>query len=247
MPVTKGRGWSQATIDKEDGLGKIIKLHSKIVSHILEKHKWAPNCYYYIDAYAGSGINPEVDCLGSPLVFIDAMLDFFLPIKAWFIDIEPENTAQLQCILKENPWYNICTGDNSVVVPKIAASLPPSAYGLMYADATNLPNFDLLSEISKIKKLSKFDILIRYSATMIKRTKHVTGKDMREFLRMINKKEWLIRDVLSGDRYQWTFLLGTNWTDFPAWEKQRFHKADSENGQRIFNMCQKTRSELSAL
>ncbi len=248
MPVKCGRGFSQATFDKEDGLQKILLQHMHVVKAILNKpqYVWMPRCYHFIDAYAGPGENPEVGCSGSPMVFLDIASDIGIPTESWFIDIERNNTTLLKTRIEGNDGYknlnyHVLTGDNKVIVPRIAEELPNNALGLIYADATNIPDFEMLGQLSKIPKLKMFDILIRYSATNVKRTQYLTGLQMRDYLRKIKKNHWKIRDILPGDKFQWTFLLGMNWDGMKDWQSQRFHKVDTEQGKAIFEKCNNMR------
>jgi three-Cys-motif partner protein len=247
LGIKDGRGYSQATLDKEDGLEKILSLHIDIVKKILrkERNSWIPKCYFFIDAYAGPGENPEVECKGSPLIYLDTIANKDLKSKAWFIDVERKNTMLLKIRIDDNQAYSgldytILTGDNKFLVPRVAAGLPKHALGLIYADATNIPDFDMLGTLSKIEALKMFDILIRYPATNIKRTQHLTGLQMRDYLRKVQKKHWIIRDILPGDKFQWTFLLGMNF-EISDWKKERFYKVDSEEGKLIFDRCNNMR------
>ena len=244
IPVKNKRGYSPATVDKESGLQKILAQHVNVVKRILLKHKWAPQRYYYIDAYCGPGENPEVGAAGSPLVFLEVAKDIEIPFNAWFIDIEQNNTMLLKARLGESENFEVLTGDNRMIVPRIAdEKIPKYAYGLIYADATNIPDFELLGNLSRLPKLRYFDILIRYSASMVKRTRHLTGMEMRDYLKQIDKKYWTIRDILPGDRWQWTFLLGMNWSDMRDWTSQRFYKISSQKGKEIFDHCNNMRKQ----
>jgi hypothetical protein len=59
---------------------------------------------------------------------------------------------------------------------------------------------------------------------------------MRDYLRKVQKNHWIIRDILPGDKSQWTFLLGMNY-QISDWKKERFYKVDSEEGKAIFDRC----------
>ena len=177
------------------------------------------------------------------MVFIETARDIRIPFKAWFIDIEANNTTLLKARLGESDDFEILKGDNRLIVPKIADKIPKYAYGLIYADATNIPDFDLLGYISRLPNLRHFDILIRYSASMVKRTRHLTGMEMRDYLKQIDKKDWTIRDILPGDKWQWTFLLGMNWANMNDWTSQRFYKVNSKKGQEIFDLCNNMRKQ----
>ena len=184
-----------------------------------------------------------METTGSPSVFLETAKDIEIPFRAWFIDIEANNTTLLKARLGESDNFDILTGDNRLIVPRIAEKLPKYAYGLIYADATNVPDFDLLGYISKLPNLKRFDILIRYSASMVKRTRHLTGMEMNDYLKQIDKKYWIIRDILPGDKWQWTFLLGMNWSDMNEWTSQRFYKINSKKGKEIFDLCNNMRKQ----
>jgi hypothetical protein len=115
-------------------------------------------------------------------------------------------------------------------VPTIARSLPENAYGLVYADPNGIPDFDMLSKVSSISKLDKFDILIRYNAAAVKRNEFQTGERMLDHISRINKKFWIIRELRPGDIWQWTFLLGMNWDGLKAWKSQGFLYAITPDG-----------------
>lgn len=177
------------------------------------------------------------------MVFLETAKDIEIPFRAWFIDIEANNTTLLKARLGESDNFDILTGNNRLIVPRVAEKLPKYAYGLIYADATNVPDFDLLGYISRLPNLKRFDILIRYSASMVKRTRHLTGMEMNDYLKQIDKKYWIIRDILPGDNWQWTFLLGMNWSDMNEWTSQRFYKINSEKGKEIFDLCNNMRKQ----
>lgn len=66
-------------------------------------------------------------------------------------------------------------------------------------------------------------------------------------LKLIPKKYWLVRNALKNSTWQWTFLLGTNWTDFPEFKKIDMVKLDSSKGQSFFeklNLTSKERQEF---
>jgi hypothetical protein len=66
MPRTPGRGHSHATLDKAQGLSKLLSQHVNIVKFILEKHPYFQQKYYFIYTYAGLGYNEDEQCDDSP-------------------------------------------------------------------------------------------------------------------------------------------------------------------------------------
>ncbi len=230
MPRTKGRGHSRATVDKAEGLSKLLSQHVHTVNVILKKYNYFPQKYFFIDAYAGPGYNEEVQCDGSPVIFLKIAKDSGIDYFAWFVEQDINSVRELRKRIEGYPNCEISSHNNSQAVPAIARGLPENAYGLVYADPNGIPDFEMLSKVSLIPKLDKFDILIRYNAAAVKRNEFQTGEKMLDHLSKINKKYWIIREISPGDKWQWTFLLGMNWDRLKAWKSQGFLYAITPNG-----------------
>lgn len=71
-------------------------------------------------------------------------------------------------------------------------------------------------------------------------------RTLEERLKLIQKKDWLIRNSLKNSTWQWTFLLGTNWTQFPEFEKIEMVKLNSKKGQAFFERLNMTSKERQA-
>ncbi len=237
MSVCKGIGQSLATLDKTQGLGKLLRQHIAVVKRIFDKHPEYPQIYYYIDANAGCGYNYDARCEGSPVIFLKAREEAKIKAKSYFVEINKDNVIQLARFIK--PYvgdlvdFRLCPEDNRSAVPRIAKVLPKDAYGLIYFDPNGRPDWDTISRLSKIPALNHFDILIRYNAMAVKRTHKDTGLLM-DHLPEVNKAHWMIRDLMPGERWQWTFLLGMNWKMNP-WKSQRFYYTDSPEGKEILD------------
>lgn len=252
MPQTKGQGQSSMTADKEEGLGKILGWHMNIVKRIFVKHPYYPAIYHFIDAYAGSGYNEKELCEGSPLIYLKTVATIGIDSYAWFIEKDDKLSAELGRHIKGYDRCEISKGDNARIVPEIARKLPKNAFGLIYADPNGIPDFDLLSKISRTLGLEKFDILIRYNGAAVKRNEFQTDKKMLDYLREINKKHWIIRELRPGDKWQWTFLLGLNWGGIKDWKSQGFIKAITSTGitaeaEAIINTLNYTKDERETL
>lgn len=245
MPVTNGIGHSLATISKQHGFEKVISQHVSACGRILKKHEsWAPQTYFYIDANAGCGSNDDEACDGSPVVFLKNARRIGQQYRAWFVEIEPGNSLYLRERVARWPACEVVTGDNREHVPQIINRLPRNAYGLLYSDPNGVPNFDLLNLVSHHPNCSKLDILIRYTGSGVKRAGSIK---LLDYLATINKKYWMVRDLESGDKWQWTFLLGLNWGGMSDWKSQGFHWADSEQGQDIIERLNYTNRERHEL
>ncbi len=231
MPKTKGRGHSKkATVDKAEGLSRLLSQHVNTVKRILEKYPTYPQIYHYIDAYAGPGYNEEEQCDGSPVIFLKTAEKLEIDYRAWFVENDIKSVKELRERVKGYRNCEVYPFDNTRSVPEIARGLPDNAFGLVYADPNGIPDIDMLSKVSRILKLDKFDILIRYNATATKRNEPQTGMRMLDHLSQIDKTHWIIREPRAGDIWQWTFLLGLNWGGLNDWKSQGFLYAITPDG-----------------
>lgn len=247
MPSTKGTGQSESTPLKQEGLRAIFKQHLAICSRGLLKRHWANSIYHYIDMNAGSGHNHDIDCEGSPLVFWEMVSILPIKHKAFLIEIEPTNVNLL--IDRTIDWEDceILIGDNSEWTPRLLRQLPRNTFGILYHDPNGIPDFELLANLSRMHQSSRLDFLIRCPATAIKRNYHQCHTRLIEHIETIKKKYWIIRELESGCRWQWTFLLGLNTNKVKAWESQGFHYIHSKRGQEIIRQLNYTKDELSEL
>lgn len=245
MPVNEnGVGHSGATIWKQNHLRKVFVQHLKTCQVIMNKHRWASSEYQYIDANSGSGKNECEDCAGSPVIFLEAANAIGIPYRAHFIDIEPCNTFELEINTARWNNHSIYTADNRQIMPDIVRGLPPNAYGLFYTDPNGVPDFDMIAQTSRNPKMQRVDILIRYSGSAVKRVQHNTGKRLLDYLATIKKKYWIVRELISSDSWQWTFLLGLNWKGLKPWRAQGFHYIHGRTGKEIIAKLHYTNDEL---
>lgn len=238
MPITNGIGHSEQTFDKQVGLAAVLGQHIQIVKRVLDKYPNFPQTYQYIDLYAGSGKNQEENCDGSPVIFLKSIygrLDYY----GHFIDLEPGNTLFLRAATSFTNSHTIYTGDNKEITPKIITRITGKSYGLVYADPNGVPDFDLLALVSE--KLPKMDVLIRYPATAAKRN----GRSLISELNKVKKGTWIIQKPVG--KWQWTFLFGTNYSDYKAWKKFGFYRLDEPEGKNIFEKVVYTKKELETL
>jgi three-Cys-motif partner protein len=262
------QGQGRHTSEKQYGLRKVLSQWLSIIDCIKSK---AGNGYYssdmreiakkdilYVDMNSGSGWNEEVNCVGSPLLFLEEAAKHDFGKSVHFIEENPESVTSLSERLRIGGFDNfgIWGGNHNDVLPDILQNAG-KRYGLIYHDPNGLPSFDLLRDVSNSPNFRFVDVLIRISGTNYKRirngTKAVSSTirypNLKEQLKSINKKEWIIRDIMDDempDPYQWTFLLGTNWTKYPDWERQKFYKISSSKGAAILNRVTYTIPELGA-
>ena len=242
---TQKQGQGKFTVDKEYGYNRVIAQWLSIVNNILQKHKaWAKPYILYVDMNAGSGYNEEADCAGSPLeFFLEAERHGFTK-KAFFIERNPESCSDLMEIFSAYSTngieLSICNGDSVGLLPDLVDKYGSKAYGVIYFDPNGIKMnaqknvFDVAREISLNKNFKLIEILIRISGTNYKRIRRTfPGKypALKDQLQSINKSKWICRKIAIDeqghrDPWQWTFLLGTNWTDYRAWENEGFYPID---------------------
>jgi three-Cys-motif partner protein len=247
VPELNGQGQSSMTIKKEQELGALLDLEAKLLTTILAKHPYLPQCFYYVDANAGSGTNELVGCDGSPIVFLKTIGNFGLPYQAHFVEINALNVAGLWTRITEmnlySPNMKIHHANNAEAVPKIVSRFPNNAYGVIYFDSNGIGDLDLIKTVAVLPTSSKLDVLLRFSGTSLKRNPQ-RGK-LTEHLAEIAKRYWLVQEPEASDDDQWTFLLGTNWPDWPSWGSHRFFDTRTARGKAILEVLTYTKKELA--
>lgn len=250
MPVINGVGQSEMTPYKQTDLSDILKQHIKTVQAIQFKHHWAHDTYFYIDMNAGPGCYSE-DHVGSPVVFLEMAEILGCKAKAFLIEKNPDTAANLKDCLDERGYSNwdLFIGDNATAWELAMDALPKngSAFGIVYSDPNGVPDFETLASISNRHNTKKIDILIRYSGTSGKRAHKRFGyKSMLQNLATIKKSHWMVKELITSDRWQWSFLMGLNWGGLGAWGARGWHKADSSAGISILKQLEYTTPELKA-
>jgi len=235
MPIDNGIGHSDCTAGKQEGLAAILRQHIAIVKRVFDNNKWYPQTYYYFDLYAGSGSNPEEGCDGSPVIFLKTAKDQ-LDFWAAFIEQEEGNAIYLRAATAFINSHVIYEGDNKEILPGLLNGIPKHSYGLIYADPNGLANFNLLSQAAKTRR--KLDILIHYPAASAKRN----NRDLLEYLKIVGKSVWLIREP--EGKHQWTFLFGTNYSEYKAWRSYGFYRWDEPKGMDILETLTHTKTEI---
>ena len=235
-----GYATSINTPTKDAHFREILRTHLRIVKAITKRYAWADPRYHYWDLNAGPGIDDQRR-VGSPLEFIAQTDEMEVDYRAYFFEKDEKVAARLEGFVGDKAQVFI--GDHHLTLPPLFHP-KPNCYGLIYCDPSgNVPSFDLLGKFSERYKL--VDILIYISSANIKRglmsPMNVCVKRLSEYMSLIQKKHWIVRQP--RDKHQWTFLLATNWTNFPVFESIGFHRTDSEIGQEIMHRLNTTTKE----
>lgn len=275
MPVIEGVGQSDNTYLKQNTLSDLLNVHVKISQGILYRDNLVKKRkkYLYVDLNAGSGFYNQIK--GSPALFLETAARKRLeePFIVQLCEIDKHSTESLisvckdvldvsheyhipdkrTCVLltKKGSVVKIVNRDNKTWVEDTATKLQdyqyPKYVGAIYSDPNGCETFDNLIKLSNIKCLWMVDIVMHISATTIKRVCCANPKATRltEGIERINKKYWWIR--LPYGPFQWTFLIGTNWGNFPDLETCGFYRTDTDEGRKILNYTNHTQKEVEEL
>jgi hypothetical protein len=250
-------------------LAQWFSIAEKVTS---KHHQWAGRDIHYIDMNAGSGFNHETDEYGSPLIAMDLAFEKFewygseIHFNGWFLEKNKlsydelcERVYEMGVTHCDGPVniHPICLyGDSSkLLFDIIKPTLLQKQFGLIYFDPNGIKMnstesvFDVAKRICDIPTFRFTDVLIRLSGTNYKRVRSVHSKypPLVDQLSKINKKQWICRQIHINERgqrdpNQWTFLFGTNWTDYRAWESEGFYKIEDPRSD--FHIINNTKSEM---
>lgn len=250
MGKHNGIGYGDYTPQKQKHFEQLLALQHRLFTCITLKPKnyWMNPTYHYFDINAGCGHDPT-GAIGSPLIFHAlAAKHPTTRFAGFFLEREEVNHAALEQYLHDNPLDNCqlqaVFGDHTDTLPRYFRwPRRDKMFGLLYADPSGVaPPFDLLADFAS--RYKRIDLLIYLSATNIKRKRAVQNGDaptLIDELNKIRKDHWIIREPQGA--HQWTFLLGSNWLDYPAYKSEGFYPVDSVTGYDILNRLNYTVDE----
>ena len=242
-------GYSKSTLLKQKDFEEIMGTHINISKAIIKKHNWVYPYYWYFDLNAGPGVHKDAEYgfkIGSPLIFLNEAIEKRLPLNAILFENNKKNHASLLSSIsklviadKQLSKMNITIHNfsNEKLIEKHDTEVTRESYGLIYHDPKGRPNFDLLTRFYENKHHPYIDLMINCPCATIKRSTYYNSNTdenrlLNEFLYGIDKKYWLIRKPYS--RWQWSLIIGTNWTDFPRFKQLGFLDKNSPEGQKLF-------------
>lgn len=234
-------GRSQHTELKQKNLEYILDVQLKIFYHAIANNRWAHNKIFYADIYAGDGgVN---NCDGSPLIFERVCQKNNINCKPVFIEENPV-TAQR---LSDKIQASVVNAKNETVLPHLCPD--KNQFGIMYVDPNGDPNFKIIEQFYNKPNTRMIDLLVYFSGTTIKRAfkSTITKRNISliDNISSLPKKKWLIRNA--AGKFQWSFLLGSNWINLPKYKTIGFHCIDSTIGQSVLNTINHTKNELKQI
>lgn len=204
--------------------------------------------------WSGKNLVHEGRLLGSPLVFLTVAESEKLKIgyQADLIESNKDNFQELiktiENYSKLNNWSSITSKVSlhnktyEQAIPELFSSYNNKELGLFFIDPSgNKPDLEILKQISKNRP--KMELLLYISATNIKREFGYTKKHLSDYMKEIGKEYWLIKKPNKGDKFQWTFLLGSNSDIFKNYKRIDFLRLDSVEAQKFFPKLELTNKQ----
>jgi len=250
-------GYSGHTLEKQQDFQRLATIIFGAISGIVTRYRNVSPRAIAIDLNAGPGDYPN--CLGSPLIALDAARKFQLPPDLHLCEENQGVAARLREMLEIFGLLSP-TQENGLILrsqdprdaitvwiwphsyqtawPKIVRTIQRRqeglVYGLIYSDENGSePPFALLREAAE--RLQRVDLIIHVSATNLKRLIGARYRSdevrLSEQMLRLGKRFWLIREPRR--QHQWTFLLGTNWDNFPEYTMAGFFDSASPRGRHI--------------
>lgn len=253
MPSKKSQGQSLAETEaKERGLFSTFQSNLYVFRRLKMRYKKSNFKYFHFDLNSGNGWNEDVDCIGSPIAFVNAAISANVDcFYAGFCDRDPDAIQQLRGrieIATDERCACFCENNAQFIyrIPSIIedhGEKLDKVIGMVLCDpnGTEVP-INELAELSSV--LPRVDIAIHWNSTQFKRNRGAFGVDrltLERALSSINKEHWLIRK--QKGKQQWTMLIGRNHNVNNKLDD--FYDLNSPSGQSIFTRCNYTKDELN--
>lgn len=250
MSRTQGQS-DIVTEAKERGLSLTFQSNLWVFRRLKSRFSKSKFKYFHFDLNCGSGWNKDVDCIGSPIAFVDSAnivgVDSYY---AGFCDNDEEAINELinHSKIAIDERCHCFSEDNKSFIGKIRNIIiengenPDKVIGMVLSDpnGTEVP-IESLAELSVT--VPKLDIAIHWNSAAFKRVRGAFGIDrptLELVLSNIKKKHWFIRKPIG--QWQWTILIGRNCnvTEKP----EGFYDLNSPSGQSIFAKCNYTANQF---
>jgi len=223
-----------------------MNLHLKITKSIIAKNSWANKTYCYYDICAGDG--GDFKSAGSPIIASKLIDEIGMMARKVFIEENPRNFNTMKVRLGDYAsGSSLLNEDHSLFLTK--SVFYEKHFGILYYDPNGDPfvrNKNMIVDFYNKRNTDKIDFLLYASFTNIKRVKcsPLTRRTWGfiDDIERINKKHWLVREPVG--QQQWTFLFGTNWTDFPKFKKIGLHDINSREGKKIMLTGNHSKKEI---
>ena len=219
--------------------------------------------YWHIDLNSGSGINARAGCIGSPLAFLQAADTLKPNYRATFCDIRADAIRELKERVGANPRCECHCGNNRDVLPIVADRIrraernPHFAMGTVICDPNGyfyggqVPANAMAAfcrEFPRIDVILNLNVRTRRLIRGCVEKRRAGWEDVKclaldEIPSFLNRKHWLIRNLISKGGDQFVLMIGRNYRlgDHRA---MGFHHMESKQGQSILAAVEGCRIHL---
>jgi len=187
---------------------------------------------------------------GSPLIAVETLERSGFAYQTVHFEKDPDTAARLTESLADSirrGRTSVITGchETGMSAWLAANGHQPDRYGLIYSDPIGDPiPVQTFNEVARY--LPRVDLLAYVIAN--DQYKRANGGGARRGrvandIAAVKKKHVLIRKESSA--HQFTFVLWTDWTEFPAWTARGFYPLTSSSGQAVLDRITYTKAELA--
>ena len=269
MPIDdNGVGYSDETKEKIATIHEVADWQYAILRKEWAKpRKHREPFYYHIDAYCGTGVNPE-DCTESvSLQLLRRLRKEPFPSEVAMIDNGKDknsgipNIASMRAMLTvvEREGVQLYGKSNHIVIPQLLQPLRHQPLGLIFLDPNGAGRANtlrrLLPIIANLGQAQRIDLLLHIGTTGIKRARGAGGscKDYQWTLDNILALSGKNRGFIKRSRCQhgqgWFFILLTNAPagTFKEWVQKGWHELDTPLGRYLRQIANYTEEEREQL
>ncbi len=221
---------SPETHHKEADFAGLLTIHAGICRGIKARQgRPGDPPYLYVDLHAGPGLlrdDAGRQFNGSPLIALDTLARHGLDHETVHFEQDPDVAARLAAAIDPTtyPASTVCNSTFEIGANRWLQTVLPHSwrYGLVYADPIRDP-MPVATFNDFAGHFPRVDLLAYVAANShYKRTRASHGRRLEDDIAAIDKEHVLIREPETA--HQWTFLLFTNWANFPEWERRGFHR-----------------------
>lgn len=242
------RGQSEYTREKQEVFGTIVATHVRVVRGIKSKHRRGYERYSYADLNAGPGFNSDAGVAGSPIIVAACADAEGVPVDMWLFEADDAKRSALTERMAGREGVSIY-GDHRAHWGMVTAWNRPDRIvdGLVYWDPfgdpvpVNIINGLIASPRDKVDVLLHVNANGAYKRPRGRGHADYQGRYLADDIGRINKQFWWVREPATD--WQWTFLIGSNWSGFPQFRKLGFHRLDSPRGLAVLDRLNLSKRE----
>jgi hypothetical protein len=245
---------------KLDEYTAIVRAHAAIVANINTgrlRRGQSPFPYRGLDPTAGPGAyiqrkkgQSDHTLIGTPLRLVRACVEKQLDYRLGFIERESVWVQALKRRLEEIAAYrevdltriDVIEGNYEDWAERwVRDHVRPPVRGLISPDANGEFGYRTLCRLGALPQLQRVDYAIHASGSLLKWRRGRGAIQLGDALDACQKEHWFVGRVRTN--WQWVWLFGTNWEDWPPLLRIGLVSLESEEGQARLQLLCTTRTE----